>query len=131
MTDDSASDTTIRKLDETTVHQIAAGEVVERPASVVKEFVENSIDANASRIDVAVEAGGIDRVAVSDDGVGMSKPDARLAVQEHTTSKITDITDIESGVTTLGFRGEALHTVGAVSQLTIRTKLREIGRAHV
>jgi DNA mismatch repair protein MutL len=124
MTDDSRDETRIQKLDERTVHQIAAGEVVERPASVVKEFVENSIDADASRIEVTVDAGGTERVAVSDNGRGMSETDVRMAVQEHTTSKITDITDIESGVTTLGFRGEALHTIGAVSRLTIRTKAR-------
>ncbi|WP_255151402.1 DNA mismatch repair endonuclease MutL [Halorarius halobius] len=112
----------IRPLDQSTVDRIAAGEVVERPASVVKELVENSIDAGASRVDVTVEAGGTDRVVVSDDGHGMSESDARLAVQEHTTSKIGDIDDLESGVGTLGFRGEALHAIAAVSTLTLRTR---------
>ena len=114
----------IRELDESTVRRIAAGEVVERPASVVKELVENSIDADASRIEVEVESGGIDRVCVSDDGVGMTEEDVRAAVREHTTSKIRDLDDLETGLTTLGFRGEALHTIGAVSRTTVTTKAR-------
>ncbi|RBI61098.1 DNA mismatch repair endonuclease MutL [halophilic archaeon] len=122
--DANARDTTIRELDERTVQQIAAGEVVERPASAVKELVENSLDADASRVDVTVEAGGTERIAVRDDGVGMTEADARAAVREHTTSKIRDIDDLESGVGTLGFRGEALYTIGAVSRTTIRTKPR-------
>ncbi|GAA0255928.1 DNA mismatch repair endonuclease MutL [Haladaptatus pallidirubidus] len=124
MTDNTNNETRIQQLDKRTVRQIAAGEVVERPASVVKEFVENSIDADASRIQVTVEEGGTERITVSDDGHGMSETDVRMAVKEHTTSKITDITDLESGVLTLGFRGEALHTIGAVSRLTIKTKPR-------
>jgi len=119
------SDTEIRELDESTVQRIAAGEVVERPASAVKELVENSLDADASRVDVEVASGGIDGIAVSDDGVGMSEADARAAVREHTTSKIDGLDDLESGLTTLGFRGEALHTIGAVSRLTIATKPRD------
>ncbi|WP_267642228.1 DNA mismatch repair endonuclease MutL [Haloarchaeobius amylolyticus] len=117
-------DTDIQRLDSKTIDRIAAGEVVERPASVVKELVENSLDADASRITVAVEEGGTEGIVVSDDGVGMSEADVRKAVQEHTTSKIRDIEDLESGVGTLGFRGEALHTIGAVSRTTIRTKPR-------
>ncbi|MFC4551032.1 MULTISPECIES: DNA mismatch repair endonuclease MutL [Halorussus] len=115
----------ITKLDDDTVRKIAAGEVVERPASVVKELVENSLDADADRIDVAVEAGGTERIAVSDDGVGMSEADVRAAVREHTTSKIADVDDLEAGVATLGFRGEALHTIGAVSRTTVTTKPRD------
>ncbi|MGQ4554453.1 DNA mismatch repair endonuclease MutL [Halobellus sp. GM3] len=115
---------TIRELDDRTVRQIAAGEVVERPASVVKELVENSLDAGANRISVAVEAGGTEGVRVRDDGVGMDRESVRRAVEEHTTSKIADIDDLEAGVGTLGFRGEALHTISAVSRLTIRTKPR-------
>src|SRR6056297_2523080 len=115
----------ITQLDDATVRQIAAGEVVERPSSVVKELVENSLDADADRIDVTVEEGGIDRIAVSDDGIGMSEADLRTAVREHTTSKIEDADDLDSGVTTLGFRGEALHTIGAVSRTTIRSKPRD------
>jgi DNA mismatch repair protein MutL len=114
----------ITQLDDATVRQIAAGEVVERPASVVKELVENSLDADADRIDVTVGAGGTDRISVSDDGIGMSEADLRAAVREHTTSKIEDADDLEAGVTTLGFRGEALHTVGAVARVTITSKPR-------
>ncbi|UPW02178.1 DNA mismatch repair endonuclease MutL [Halorussus gelatinilyticus] len=115
----------ITQLDDVTVRQIAAGEVVERPASVVKELVENSLDADANRIDVTVESGGTDRIAVSDDGIGMSEADLRAAVREHTTSKIEDAADLDAGVTTLGFRGEALHTIGAVSRVTITSKPRD------
>jgi DNA mismatch repair protein MutL len=121
---DPASTPTIRELDDRTVRQIAAGEVVERPASVVKELVENSLDAGADRISVAVEAGGTEGIRVRDDGVGMDRTAAERAVEEHTTSKIDTIDDLEAGVGTLGFRGEALHTIGAVSRLTIRTKPR-------
>ena len=121
--EESASPT-IRALDDRTVRRIAAGEVVERPASVVKELVENSLDAGATRISVAVEAGGTEGVRVRDDGVGMDRAAVERAVEEHTTSKIDAIDDLEAGVGTLGFRGEALHTIGAVSRLTIRTKPR-------
>jgi DNA mismatch repair protein MutL len=118
-------DNRIKQLDPTTVQRIAAGEVVERPASVVKELVENSLDADASRIEVEIERGGTEHIRVADDGIGMTETDAREAVKKHTTSKIADIDDLESGVATLGFRGEALHTVGAVSRTTITTKPRE------
>nr|WP_245838537.1 DNA mismatch repair endonuclease MutL [Natronoarchaeum philippinense] len=112
------------KLDEQTVQRIAAGEVVERPASAVKELVENSLDADAERIEVAVERGGVESIRVRDDGVGMSEADVRAAVREHTTSKIDDVDDLDAGVGTLGFRGEALNTIGAVSRTTITTKPR-------
>lgn len=114
----------IRALDAATVDKIAAGEVVERPASVVKELVENSLDADATEITVEVDAGGIDRIRVADDGVGMSEANAKKAVQQHTTSKLRDISDLERGVSTLGFRGEALYTIGAVSRLTVTSKPR-------
>jgi len=114
----------IRELDPTTVERIAAGEVVERPASVVKELVENSLDADASRVRVAVEAGGTESIRVSDDGVGMDEQSLRRAVEKHTTSKIRDIDDLEGGLATLGFRGEALHAIGAVSRLTITSRSR-------
>ncbi|QPV61953.1 DNA mismatch repair endonuclease MutL [Halosimplex litoreum] len=114
----------IRRLDEATVERIAAGEVVERPSSVVKELVENSLDAEATRVDVTVERGGKDGITVADDGIGMTETEVTRAVEEHTTSKIRDIDDLESGVGTLGFRGEALHAVGAVSRLTITTRPR-------
>jgi DNA mismatch repair protein MutL len=113
----------IRELDARTRDRIAAGEVVERPASVVKELLENALDADASRVTVAVEAGGTERVVVSDDGVGMSEADVRTAVEEHTTSKLRDIEDLET-VDTLGFRGEALHAIGSVARMEIRTRPR-------
>ncbi|NLV13154.1 DNA mismatch repair endonuclease MutL [Haloarcula argentinensis] len=116
--------TDIQRLDDRTVERIAAGEVVERPASVVKELVENAIDADANRVEVVVEAGGTDGIRVTDDGVGMDREAVETAVEKHTTSKIRDIADLEGGVGTLGFRGEALHAIGAVSRLTIRTRPR-------
>ncbi|NLV05097.1 DNA mismatch repair endonuclease MutL [Haloarcula rubripromontorii] len=116
--------TDIQRLDDQTVERIAAGEVVERPASVVKELVENAIDADANRVEVVVEAGGTDGIRVTDDGVGMDREAVETAVEQHTTSKIRDIADLEGGVGTLGFRGEALHAIGAVSRLTIRTRPR-------
>ncbi|WP_254761819.1 DNA mismatch repair endonuclease MutL [Natrinema marinum] len=126
MSDESTpSETEIHRLDDDTVARIAAGEVVERPASAVKELVENSVDADASSVDVAVEAGGTDLIRVADDGHGMTEADLRAAVREHTTSKIDGLEDLESGVATLGFRGEALHTIGSVSRLTIRSRPRE------
>ena len=120
----SSVESTIQQLDENTVARIAAGEVVERPASAVKELVENSLDADASRIDVTIEDGGTESIRVADDGRGMTDADVRRAVRQHTTSKITDLEDLESGVATLGFRGEALHTIGSVSKLRIRTRPR-------
>ena len=121
-------ETTIHQLDPTTVERIAAGEVVERPASVVKELVENSLDADASRIRIVAEAGGTEHIRVTDDGIGMSEADVETAVEKHTTSKIADIDDLETGLATLGFRGEALAAIGEVSRLTIRTKPREGSR---
>ncbi|SEW12987.1 DNA mismatch repair endonuclease MutL [Natrinema salifodinae] len=121
----SEDDTDIRQLDEDTVARIAAGEVVERPASAVKELVENSLDADADRVDVTVEEGGTELIRVADDGRGMSEADVRASVREHTTSKIDGLEDLESGVRTLGFRGEALHTIGSVSRLTICSRPRD------
>ncbi|UTF55095.1 DNA mismatch repair endonuclease MutL [Natronosalvus rutilus] len=127
-TDERATDeTTIHQLDEHTVARIAAGEVVERPASAVKELVENALDADATRIEVTIEKGGTESIRVSDDGRGMTETDVRRAVRQHTTSKITGLEDLESGVESLGFRGEALHTIGSVSKLTIRTRPRADG----
>ncbi len=124
MSEDGDAATNIRPLDDRTVERIAAGEVVERPASAVKELVENSIDADADRVAVTVEGDGTDLLRVRDDGHGMTEADVRAAVRQHTTSKIADIDDLETGVGTLGFRGEALHTIGAVSRLAIETKPR-------
>lgn len=114
----------IRELDTETIERIAAGEVVERPASAVKELVENSLDADASRIDVTVDAGGTEGIVVADDGVGMTESDLRRAVKRHTTSKIRDVSDLETGVGTLGFRGEALAAIGAVAHLTVTSRPR-------
>ncbi|WP_435076471.1 DNA mismatch repair endonuclease MutL [Halococcus sp. AFM35] len=126
--EDGGAPDEIRRLDQSTIERIAAGEVVERPASVVKELVENSLDADASRVRIAVERGGKDGIRVTDDGVGMSESAVETAVEKHTTSKIGDIADLEAGVDSLGFRGEALAAVGAVSRLTIRTKARGASR---
>ncbi len=111
----------IHLLDERTANQIAAGEVVERPASVVKELVENALDAGARRIVVEVSGGGRDLVRVTDDGIGMVPEDARLALQRHATSKIRSAEDLNT-ITTLGFRGEALPSIAAVSHLELITR---------
>ncbi len=124
----SGSESPIRTLDSETIRQIAAGEVVERPASVVKELLENSLDAGADRITIAVEEGGTDRIRIKDNGVGMSEEALQQAVKKHTTSKIDSIEDLESGLGTLGFRGEALHTIGAVAKMRLRSKPH--GEAH-
>ncbi|HAI21358.1 MAG TPA: DNA mismatch repair endonuclease MutL, partial [Clostridiales bacterium UBA8153] len=114
----------IRRLDEETIGQIAAGEVVERPASVVKELVENALDAGARRVVVEIEEGGKRSLRVTDDGTGMSGADALLALERHTTSKLRTIHDLEA-IATLGFRGEALPSIAAVAVLEILTRTRE------
>jgi DNA mismatch repair protein MutL len=110
----------IRQLPETIVNRIAAGEVVERPASVVKELVENAIDAGSSRIDIFTDGGGRRRIGITDDGSGMTQADLAIAVDRHATSKLDDEDLLR--IRTLGFRGEALPSIGAVARLGITTR---------
>lgn len=107
----------VRRLPEVIVNRIAAGEVIERPAAAVKELVENAIDAGARRLEVSLAGGGVDRIIVTDDGVGMSADDLALAVDRHCTSKLRDETLVH--ISTLGFRGEALPSIGAAARLCI------------
>jgi len=111
-------------LDETLIDQIAAGEVIERPANLVKELLENALDAGASAVTVSVEDGGRALVRVTDDGAGMSPAEAALCVERHATSKIASFEDLVR-VSTLGFRGEALPSIGSVSRMTITTRPRQ------
>jgi DNA mismatch repair protein MutL len=114
----------IRLLNETTINKIAAGEVVENPAAVVKELVENAIDASASAVTVEIENGGIKKIRVADNGSGIASAEVPLAVERHATSKIFDYRDLDN-IGTLGFRGEALSSIAAVSMMEIATKTRD------
>src|SRR5438046_1120506 len=113
----------IRLLSDQVANQIAAGEVVERPASVVKELVENALDAEAARIGIEIQAGGRSLIRVTDDGLGMTRDDALLSLERHATSKIQRAEDLAS-IATMGFRGEALPSIASVSRFTLTTRER-------
>lgn len=119
----------VRLLSEKVANQIAAGEVIERPASIVKELVENAIDAEATRIQVEVEAGGRSLIRVGDNGFGMSRDDALLSLERHATSKIREATDLDS-IQSMGFRGEALPSIASVSRFCLTTKERGSADPH-
>ena len=120
----------IRRLPEAVVNRIAAGEVIERPAAAVKELAENALDAGAARISVELAQGGIGRIAVADDGCGMDAASLALAIERHATSKLSGCDDL-TAIRTLGFRGEALPSIGAAARLAITSRPRGAASAHV
>jgi DNA mismatch repair protein MutL len=119
----------IQLLPESIANQIAAGEVVQRPASVVKELMENSIDAKATEITLIVKDAGKSLIQVVDDGLGMSETDARMSFERHATSKIRTSEDLFQ-IKTMGFRGEALASIAAVAQVELKTKTEDRGAWH-
>jgi len=120
--------TSIQLLSEETINQIAAGEVIENPASVIKELVENSLDAKASQITIEVEEGGFQLIRVSDNGMGMSEQDLKLCIERHATSKIRQAKDLEA-IFSMGFRGEALSSIASISKITLTTSLGNEGQS--
>src|SRR5580692_10319489 len=114
----------IRVLSDNVANKIAAGEVVERPASVVKELIENSLDAGATDLRIDIESGGRRLIRIADNGSGMLRDDALLAFERHATSKLSDVKDLLS-IATLGFRGEALPSIASVSRLLLETRAAE------
>ena len=117
----------IRQLQPETVNRIAAGEVIERPASVIKELVENALDAGAREIEIVTAGGGLSLIRVSDDGCGMARGDLALCVERHATSKLRD--DDLFDIRTLGFRGEALPSIGSIATLSRRVATEGWGRS--
>ena len=115
---------TIQQLTEDLINKIAAGEVIERPASVVKELVENALDAGATQITIDIKDSGKELIKITDNGHGMTEENAKMSILRHATSKISNATDLFN-ITTLGFRGEALASIAAISQLSIITKPSE------
>ena len=128
----TATQPIIRRLPPETVNRIAAGEVVERPASVIKELAENALDAGARRIDISAEGGGLVRLVVEDDGKGMSEAELGLCIERHATSKLPvgeDGQDDLLNIGTMGFRGEALPSIGSIARLTITSQAKGEGDA--
>ena len=122
----------IQRLPQDTINRIAAGEVVERPASAIKELVENAIDAGATRIEISASQGGLARILIEDNGSGMGPDDLRLAIERHATSKLKPQPDGSWDllhIRTLGFRGEALPSMGSVARLSIASSLAPITRS--
>ena len=114
----------IRMLSESMIGKIAAGEVVERPVSAIKELIENSLDAGATSVTTEIREGGLDYIRVTDNGSGIDESDIRMAFERHATSKISREQDLDA-IQTLGFRGEALASIAAVSRITLTTRTRD------